>query len=190
MGVTSLAFSVIQIKTLPIYNTNNPKCTSSTPSSSQPPSSQPQSSKPAPQNPPSSSPTSKPSTPASSLSKPKSQTLRAVISSMRFPSPLASVSLSPLTPQPSFCISPQTNQPPANVNLANRKTYLDSLLISKQSVADSKTIVDYVSNPIAIDIPDTVTVLKSKKALLEEAGATQFTVLGLELLKYDHDSCE
>lgn len=109
---------------------------------------------------------------------------------MRFPSPLASVSLSPLTPQPSFCISPQTNQPPANVNLANRKTYLDSLLISKQSVADSKTIVDYVSNPIAIDIPDTVTVLKSKKALLEEAGATQFTVLGLELLKYDHDSCE
>lgn len=38
-----------------------------------------------------------------------------------------------------------------DVHLANRKTYYDSFIIGNQSVEDSKTIIDYVSNPIAID---------------------------------------
>jgi hypothetical protein len=84
-------------------------------------------------------------------------------------------------------------QPPfplgvSNVNLANRKAYLDSLLISNQSVANSFTIVNYVTDVLAVDIPDSVKVLESKKELLVGAGLGDFTVGRLQLLKYDHET--
>jgi hypothetical protein len=76
----------------------------------------------------------------------------------------------------------------SNVNTANRKCYLDSMLIGNQTVADSFTLVDYVRDTLAYDIPDTVKVLEGKKKQFKESGLDGAVVGSLELLKYDHES--
>ena len=55
-------------------------------------------------------------------------------------------------------------------------------------MADSETIVNYVSDPIAVDIPNSVKALDMKKPELVEARLRDQVVSSLELLLSDHET--
>lgn len=76
-----------------------------------------------------------------------------------------------------------------NIHLANRKGYLDATTaIGKYSASDSSAIVNTVSSTVAITIPNSVDVLKSKKAAFQSAGQVPVVLASLELLLNDHDT--
>jgi hypothetical protein len=74
------------------------------------------------------------------------------------------------------------------VHLANRKTYNDAQVIGNATVAESQAILDYVSDPIAVDIPKTAEATRSKKALFVADGIEGTVLSSLQLLKDDHDT--
>lgn len=74
------------------------------------------------------------------------------------------------------------------VNATNRNAYNDAKKIGAQNLADSQTIVNYVANPIAVDIPNSVKALNAKKEPLVNAGLRQQVLDGLNLLVGDHES--
>ena len=75
-----------------------------------------------------------------------------------------------------------------DIHVSNRKGYLDAITASTFSNADSLTIVAAVEDTVAVDIPNAVTELKSKKQNFDAAGLTAIVIASLELLKYDHDT--
>jgi Hydrophobic surface binding protein A len=76
----------------------------------------------------------------------------------------------------------------ARVHRANRKAFNDGSAASTVAAVDGQKIISYVSNPIAIDIPNTVATTKAKKALFKKSGLTSSIVAGMKLLEKDHDS--
>ncbi|KAH6676459.1 hydrophobic surface binding protein A-domain-containing protein [Halenospora varia] len=74
------------------------------------------------------------------------------------------------------------------VHLSNRKAYTNSQLIAHQSLADSQTLVSYVSSTLAKDIPAGVDALEAKKKEFVHSGLGSTVVNSLELLKNDHES--
>ena len=62
------------------------------------------------------------------------------------------------------------------------------MTIGTQNAADSSTIVNYVSNPIAVDIPNSVAALDAKKEPLVDSRLRQTILDGLNLLLDDHES--
>lgn len=75
-----------------------------------------------------------------------------------------------------------------NIHLVNRKGYVDANLSPTLDSQNSITVVNSVTNSVAIDIPKSVDALKAKKSLFAEAGLTQVTIASLKLLKSDHDT--
>lgn len=75
-----------------------------------------------------------------------------------------------------------------DIHLSNRKGYLDATTASKFTADDSTAIVNVVSSTVAIDIPNSVNVLKSKREQFKQAFLTPVVIASLELLLYDHDT--
>jgi hypothetical protein len=74
------------------------------------------------------------------------------------------------------------------IHLANRKGYLDANLASPFSTEDSDAIVKFTADTVSVDIPASVKLLESKKALFAASGLTSFVETSLQALKSDHDT--
>ncbi|KAL3419447.1 hypothetical protein PVAG01_09669 [Phlyctema vagabunda] len=74
------------------------------------------------------------------------------------------------------------------IHLANRKGLLDANIATPANSVDSNRVVDYTFATVGVDIPNSVEVLKGKKAAFDAAGLTTLVEAGLVLLKYDHDT--
>ena len=74
------------------------------------------------------------------------------------------------------------------IEVSNRKGYVDANLASKFDISGSTQIVQSVVDTVANDIPAAIEELKGKKPLFEAAGQNDLVLSTLKVLLYDHDS--
>lgn len=76
----------------------------------------------------------------------------------------------------------------AAIHLANRKGYVDALASPTLDSTESARVVDEVVNTVGNTIPDSVSLLETKKQALTDAGLDGVVVASLKLLLNDHDT--
>ncbi|WPG98695.1 Hypothetical protein R9X50_00148900 [Acrodontium crateriforme] len=74
------------------------------------------------------------------------------------------------------------------VHNSNRQGFADATASSSFSEADSKRIVDHVSNSVGISIPESAKAIEAKKPLFDDAQLSSVIESTIQLLKSDHET--
>lgn len=74
------------------------------------------------------------------------------------------------------------------VHNINRQGFADATASSSFSQADSRRIVDHVSDSVGISIPESVKAIEAKKPLFDKAELSSVVESTIQLLKSDHET--